>query len=140
MALTTHDPAQDASERQALRGRVKRLHEWLNRGDWEKCFSLVDPELRKGSRIELPAYTGSLRAFKEVYGAINPWYIRISLHLDASSSKRDPRPFAYVYVVWQDEAHGFHMFRERWVKQSGRWFTRVVGLVPNRQEPIGNQG
>ena len=54
-----------------------------------------------------------------------------SLHGDARTVGSDRRPFAYVYVVWQDEAHGFHMFRERWVKDRGWWFTRVVGLVPN---------
>jgi len=25
------------------------------------------------------------------------------------------------------------MFKERWVKDSGHWYTRVAGLVPNRQ-------
>lgn len=88
------------------------------------------------SKVDSAAYSGSLRKFKEAYGSINPWYIRISLHLDATSSKRDQRAFAYVYIVWQDEAHGFHMFRERWVKHFGRWYTRVVGLVPIRKESI----
>jgi hypothetical protein len=27
-----------------------------------------------------------------------------------------------------------NMFRERWIQDNGQWFTRVVGLVPNRQE------
>jgi hypothetical protein len=75
-----------------------------------------------------------MQAFKNTYGSVNLWFTRLSLHLDASSNQRDKRPFAYVYLVWQDDAHGFHMFRERWIKDSGRWFTRVVGLVPNRQE------
>jgi hypothetical protein len=61
--------------------------------------------------------------------------IRISLHLHQQSNKHDDRPFAYVYVVWQDDAKEFRMFRERWVKHLGRWFTRVVGLLPSRQEP-----
>jgi hypothetical protein len=108
--------------------------DWFNHGRWENCFSLIDPRLRVASRVQLLVYSKQLRAFKEVYGTIKPWHIRISLHLDASSNKHDARPFAYVYVIWQDQAHGFHLFRERWVKSSGRWFTRVVGLVPNRQE------
>jgi hypothetical protein len=126
----------EASEREALRRRVKQMYEWFNRGLWDKCFSLIDPMLREQSKTELPVYVERLRAFREVYGSITPWHIRISLHLDASANKRDGRPFAYVYVTWQDDAHGFHMFRERWVKHSERWFTRVVGLVPNQQEPV----
>jgi hypothetical protein len=110
------------------------MYEWFNQESWEKCFSLIDPHLSGASKVQLPAYAQSLQAFKQVYGAIRPWHIRISLHLDGASNKHDARPFAYVYVVWQDEAHGFHMFRERWVKESGRWYTRVAGLVPNRQE------
>jgi len=67
-----------------------------------------------------------------VYGSVHPWETRLSLHLDAGPTQQDKRPFAYVYVVWQDDCHGFHMFRERWIKEKGEWFTRVVGLVPNR--------
>jgi hypothetical protein len=75
-----------------------------------------------------------------VYGGVRLWESpRLSLHLDASANTREQRPFAYVYVFWKDDAHGIHLFRERWVKENGRWFTRVVGLVPNRQE-AGSEG
>jgi len=112
------------------------MYERFNQGAWDKCFALIDPKLRDQARVERQAYTDSLRRFQEVYGKIEPWYIRISLHVDASSNKHDARPCAYVYVVWQDQAHAFHMFRERWVQDSGRWFTRVAGLVPNEQESV----
>jgi hypothetical protein len=109
------------------------MYDWFERGQWEKCFFLIDPRLREQSRVELPVYSERMRAFKQVYGRIHPWLIRISLHPDASSSRRDTRSFAYVYVIWQDKMRGFHMFQERWVKDSNRWFTRVAGLVPNRE-------
>ena len=80
------------------------------------CF----PFTQRGSKL-----------FKDAHGSVNPWHIRISLHVDASLNKHDKRPFAHVYVVWQDKSHDFHMFRERWIKDSGRWYSRVVGLVPN---------
>jgi hypothetical protein len=115
------------------------MYDWFNRGLWDKCFSLIDPRLREEGKVQLPHYSAGLEAFKEVYGTIKPWHVQLSLHLDASSNKQDQRPFAYVYVVWQDEVHGFHMFRERWVKHGGRWFTRVVGLIPNRREPVRAQ-
>jgi len=121
-----------SSERPALHKRVNRMYEFFNKEAWTKCFSLLDPRLRKQKRVEKQRYVESLRLFRKVYGELQPWYIRISLHLDGSASRHDPRPFAYVYVVWQDQKHDFHMFRERWVRDSGRWFSRVAGLVPNQ--------
>ena len=109
------------------------MYDWFNQGLWEKCFGLVDPLLQNSSKVERSAYAKQLHAFKEAYGSINPWHIRISMHLDASANKHDPRSFAYVYVVWQDASHDFHMFKERWIRNSGRWFTRVAGLVANRR-------
>jgi hypothetical protein len=110
------------------------MYEWFNQELWEKCFSLIDPQLVERSGVHLPVYCETLQTFKKTYGRVRPWHIRINLHLDASSNKHDKRPFAYVYVVWQDDSHGFHMFRERWIKHDGKWFTRVVGLVVNQQE------
>jgi hypothetical protein len=107
------------------------MYESFNQEAWAKCYSLVDPRLRDGGRVEEQTYADSLKRFKEVYGKVEPWYVRLSLHSEGAPKQRDDRPFAYVYIVWQDQTHGFHMFRERWVQDSGRWYTRVVGLVPN---------
>jgi hypothetical protein len=104
----------------------------FNQEQWAKCFSLVDPRLRQNGRVIHDGYVATLRQFKAAYGEVKPWHIRINLHLKEPANKRDRRPFAYVYVVWQDKLNAFHMFRERWVKHGGRWFTRVAGLVPNR--------
>ena len=109
------------------------MYDWFEKGSWEKCFSLVDPKLREHSKVKLSGYAEQMRVFKEAYGRIHPWLIRISLHPDMSSSQHDKRSCAYVYVIWQDAAKKFHMFQERWVEDSGRWFTRVAGLVPNRE-------
>lgn len=134
MKRAAHRVRRESSERQALRGRVRQWQVWFNQGRWEKCFALVDPNLTGSAKVRLPEYAERLQAFQQAYGSIRPWHIRISLHLEATGPPRDRRPFAYVYVVWQDATHEFHMFRERWVKDGGRWFTRVVGLVPNRAE------
>jgi hypothetical protein len=139
MSRATRSAPKEAAERAALRRRVNRLYECFNQGAWDKCFSLIDPEIREAGKVELPIYQEQLEAFRAAYGKIRPWYVRISLHLGAAAGKRPQRPFAYVYVVWQDEAHGFHMFKERWVKDSGRWFTRVAGLVLNWQG-VANSG
>lgn len=123
-----------ASERKILWRRIRRMYDWFNRGLPERCFTLLDPNLVDQGKVERESYCAGLLAFQEAYGSIRPFHIRISLHLDASTNKHDPRPFAYVYVTWQDDAHAFHMFRERWVKHAGKWYTRVAGLVTNKQE------
>ena len=133
MIRTKRMTRSEASQREALRRRVKQMYDCFNRELWVKCMSLVDPRLKDQSAVKPSVYAKQLEGFKKVYGSIRPWHIRVSLHLGTSSNKNDPRPFAYVYVVWQDASHGFHMFKERWIKDSGRWYTRVAGLVANRQ-------
>jgi hypothetical protein len=128
------------SERDALRRRVRQFYVSFNDEDWESCYSLIDPKLAEEGKVKLDAYAELMRAFKNAYGSVKLWHTRLSLHLDAVAKQSDKRPFAYVYLIWQDNSHGFHMFRERWIKDNGRWFTRVVGLVPNRQEAAGNRG
>src|SRR5262249_9506280 len=124
----------DAAEREALRRRVKAFYLRFNKGDWDDCYSLIDPQLTQKRKVNLEAYAELMRSFKAAYGCVKLWLTRLSLHLDAAPNQRDKRPFAFVYVIWQDDAHGFHMFRERWIKDKGQWFTRVVGLVPNKQD------
>jgi hypothetical protein len=113
---------------------VKQFYRRFNKADWDACYALIDPQLTQTGKVKRDIYAELMQAFKEVYGSVNLWHTRLSLHLKATPQQRDRRPFAYVYVIWQDDAHGFHMFRERWIKDHGRWFTRIVGLVPNRQE------
>jgi hypothetical protein len=127
------DPTMPGAERTSLRRRIKSLYQRLNRGDLDRCYLHVDPRLRVDERISFTAYASSLEAFRSHYGLIDIWHIRINLYLDVVSNKYDDRPFAYVYIFWQDERKGFHVFRERWVKEAGRWYTRVVGLVTHQK-------
>jgi hypothetical protein len=107
-------------------------------GAWDDCFALIDPELRQQGKVNLGIYADLMKSFKEAYGSINTRWTDLSVHLEASPKQKDKRPFGYVYVLWQDDAHEFHLFRERWVQDDGRWFTRVVGLVPNRR-PVNSR-
>jgi hypothetical protein len=120
------------SDRAALRRRVVAMIRGLNSADWERCYETIDPKLRDKGTPEAKRCAQQLRAFRDIYGEIVPWHTRINLHLDASTNKHDARPFAYVYIVWQDAAKEFHIFRERWVKDKDQWYTRVVGLVPGK--------
>jgi hypothetical protein len=121
------------ADRTAIRRRIKQLYEHFNRDQWHQCFEMIDPKLRQGGRVDPASHAESLEEFKKCHGAVRIWYTRISLHMDGHENKRDDRPFSYVYIVWRDVRSVFHMFRERWVKDGGRWYTRVVGLVPNRE-------
>jgi hypothetical protein len=136
MIKSRKKPVPIDSERTTLRRRIDRFYGAFNDSDWEKCFALVDPRLRQGAKVIEQTYVDGLRTFQSAYGTIRRWHTRINLHLDASKNKHDDRPFAFVYVVWQDDANAFHMFRERWVKDGGKWFTRVAGLVVNRQNAM----
>jgi hypothetical protein len=120
------------SERTSIRRRVKQFYRAFNQEKWSQCFALIDPKLSENDKISVTSYIASLREFKEFYGAVRIWYMRTSMHIDIRGNKRDARPFAFVYIVWQDRDNEFHMFRERWVQDGGRWFTRVVGLVVDR--------
>lgn len=134
MKQTTQSMPRDIALRQSLRQRVKQFYCRFNKGAWQDCYALIDPELTGQGKVSLDTYSKLMQSFKNVYGTVKPWQTRLSLHLAAAPKQHDKRPFAYVYLIWQDEAHGFHMFRERWIHDRGQWFTRVVGLVPNRQE------
>jgi hypothetical protein len=134
MKRAVHSTKGAAAERKALWGRVKRFYVRFNKADWDGCYALIDPQLTQPGKVQRDTYSELMQAFKDVYGSVKLRWTRLSLHLDAARKQRDKRPFAYVYVIWQDDAHGFHLFRERWVKDHGQWFTRVAGLVPNRQE------
>ena len=135
---TVQTKKRDTTERQSLRRRVQQFYRRFNKGAWEDCSALIDPELTGRGKVKFGACSDLMQAFKEVYGSVKPRWTDLSLHLDASPKQRDKRPFAYVYILWQDEAYGFHMFRERWIQHHGQWYTRVVGLVPNRQELISD--
>ena len=115
----------------ALRRRVMSWYDRFNGHRWADCYALIDPRLTSSGRVNEETYIRSLRNFQSCYGAVHSWHVRISLHMTGSRPSNDSRPFAYVYTVWQDERHEFHMFRERWVLDSGKWYTRVTGLVVN---------
>jgi hypothetical protein len=117
-------------DRAALRRRVLARIRALNAGDTDVAFEMIDPKLRAKGTPQSATHAEKLLAFRAVYGEIEPWHVRINFYPDGTTNKHDPRPFAYVYLVWKDAAKEFHLFRDRWVKDGGQWFTRVVGLVP----------
>ena|SRR5438874_1812977 len=134
MKRAVHSTEREAAEREALRRRVKQFYRRFNKADWDDCYARIDPLLTQQDKVKRDAYAALMQAFKDAYGSVKLRWTRLSLHLKAAPKQSDRRPFAYAYLVWQDDAHGYHMFRERWVKNNGEWFTGVVGLVPHKQE------
>jgi hypothetical protein len=128
MIRARHRPPSKEDLRAALRRRIRLLYEALNQRDWPRCFKMLDPKLRETERVNASDYAKSLAEFQQSYGHVEIRHIEISLYLDARG-KNDSRPFAYTYVLWKDARGGVHLFRERWVLDERRWFTRVVGLV-----------
>ncbi|MBL8794728.1 MAG: hypothetical protein JNM56_12545 [Planctomycetia bacterium] len=120
-------------ERTALRRRIRDFYRRFNREDWSGCFARLDPRLRQAGKVEESQYRDSLATFRQAYGEVEIWHTRVNLYLDAKNNKHDARPFAYVYVFWQDAHQAFHVFRERWVLDDGKWYTRVIGLVVHQQ-------
>ena len=120
---------QHSQQRAALRGRVKRFYKHFNQRSWGKCYACLDPRLQQPDKVNPSRYAESLARFSDAYGAVEIWHADLSLHLDVTKNKQDPRPFAFVYVFWKDKRHAFHVFRERWVQEAGDWYTRVAGLV-----------
>lgn len=133
-------PDTDTTESAALRRCVKQFYDWFNSEDWDKCYAAVDSRLTATAKCERTPYVNSLKAFKRHFGSVTPTRIEPSVHMDASTNKHDDRPFAYVQVEWRDSRNEEHSFRERWVKDAGRWSTRVAGLVVNAQPPQSNNG
>ncbi len=127
----------ETAQRTALKRRLKAFYAALNEKDWDRCLTLVDPRLRAAGRIDSAKYAASLVRFREHYGPVRPEFIKLTLYLDAAANKHDPRPFAYVVVLWQDKHHEYHLFRERWVREGKTWYTRVAGLVTHTAERVG---
>src|SRR5262249_40212668 len=129
----------EKAQRISLRKRVRLFYRHFAGKAWAKCFATIDPKLREASKVSAGTYAESLSQFADSYGPIDIWHIDIHLHLDAAKNKQDPRPFAYVYLFWQDSRYQFHVFRERWVHDSGKWYTRVVGLVTREKNGESRQ-
>ena len=99
MKPSVHPAQRSNSGREALRKRVKQFYLRFNEEKWDECYSLIDHQLIFQKKVELASYSERMRAFKNVYRSAKPWFIRLSLHLDAAATQRDKHPFASVYVI-----------------------------------------
>lgn len=118
----------------SLTARVVFFYKFFNHEDWSRCFEYIDPALRTKGKFGLGDYCRTMHDFFGAYGPIEEVKIlKLSVY-PGTDAKDDQRDFAYVVISWKDKLNRFHHFKERWIKDQGKWFTRVVGLVPGRME------
>jgi hypothetical protein len=120
-------------DKASLTQRVRYLYKFVNDRDWAKCRAYLDPRLR--DRVAAEQYGREMDAFFAAHGPIRQITVVSANLYPAGSARADDREFAYVVLSWKDRDHALHHFRERWVKDDGQWYTRVVGLVP--RPPVG---
>jgi hypothetical protein len=116
----------------ALRRRIKRFYDHFNRGEFDKCYLMVDPVLREvPTSITEFQYTTNLERFHQESGEIVVRDIApVQLHLDEPNRLYNNRDFALACLTCEDEKGRQHTFKERWVRDSrGRWYTRNTGFV-----------
>jgi hypothetical protein len=132
--MATEQLANNPHDTRSLAARVVNFYRFFNKQDWLRCYEYIDPSLRAKGSVGPDSYSDTLHAFFRAYGPIRDLKI-VSLRVHSGSQARnDPRDFAYVVISWKDRFNGFHHFRERWIKDRDKWFTRVVGLVPHSTE------
>jgi hypothetical protein len=115
-------------DKASLIQRVRYFYKYFNERDWAKCRRYVDPKLQV--KVAAGDYGRTMDAFFSAHGPLRQLTV-VSMNLyPAGSARTDDREFAYVVLSWKARGNALHHFRERWIKDGGRWFTRVVGLVP----------
>jgi hypothetical protein len=119
----------------SLAGRIVHFYRFFNRRDWGRCFDYIDPKLRDDGKVDPADYAETMDRFFAAHGPIRQIRIVNTTIYPGASSRSDGRDFAYMAVSWKDRANGLHHFRERWIKDQGRWYTRVLGLVPRPSSP-----
>ena len=92
----------------------------------------VDPKIKERG-LDEAVYVTQLARFHSNYCPIKIRPLTYKLH-PGLTSKEDKRSFAYVTISWQDKRGGLHHFREKWVKDTAAWCTRVAGLVTPERE------
>jgi hypothetical protein len=114
----------------SLAGRVVHFYRSFNNQDWPRCYGYIDPRLTTAARVGPDEYAQSMQAFFEAYGPIQEVNILKLTIYPGGQARDDTRDFAYAVISWKDKMNEYHHFRERWIKDRGKWFTRVIGLVP----------
>ncbi len=124
-------PSAQSAPLVSLRRAIRGFYDNFQKEKWELCHHRIDPKLLAAGKVDFDGYRDSLTTFKQRYGGVTILLIDIG---EIHTGKHDQRPFAYASVIWRDRLEDFHVFRERWIFDNGRWYTRVVGLVADSEQ------
>jgi hypothetical protein len=116
----------------ALRRRIKQFYDRLNRHEFEKCWEMLDPQIRADSQaITVYQYIACLERFLAWCEAVTIRTIEpVRLNINEPNRLYNDRDFAIVQMLWEDHRGQEHVFKERWVRdRRGWWYTRSTGLV-----------
>ncbi len=128
----------EARRTDAMNRRVRQFFDPLNQGDFERCYRMVDPDLRVGpDAVTLRDFEESWRQFHHYFGRVRVRDVDVMLRLGEPKAVYHGRDFATGKTTWEDEWGGQHVFDERWVREGRSWFTRGVGVVsPTRKRVV----
>lgn len=118
------------ADQKELLDRIEGFYQSFNAQEWQSCFAFVDPRLKDESGISRDNYQSSLSSFFSEFGPIDDIHVAdMKLYSKVPGSLYGDREFAHGLVEWRDREQKRHEFQERWVKDQGCWYTRMVGLV-----------
>jgi len=115
-----------------LRRRVKQFYDRLNRGEFDKCYNAIDPDIRTTpTAITLGQYLASAERFMAWCGQVRIRDLQVTdFRIGETTVQYHDRGFALLKLVWEDDHGGQHTFKERWVRdRRGWWYTRCTGFV-----------
>ena len=115
----------------AVLRRVREFYAHLNVRRFERCYAFLDPRLlAKPNTVTRFQYETALGEFLDAVGAVAVRSVAVTgLHLGEPSKLYEGRDFALGTTSWEDAGGTPHQFAERWVCDSGEWYTRSTGLL-----------
>jgi hypothetical protein len=114
----------------SIERRIKQFYGFLNSGEVERCYQMIDPRVRaESTSVTLLQYANSLRVFRETTGRLELAEIHVQLHVGEPSRLYEGRDFAVGTTVYEDQHGQRHTFQERWVREGRIWYTRSTGFV-----------
>src|SRR5258708_2365886 len=95
----------------SLKRRIEQYYDLLNRGQFERCYGMIDPQVREDSTaVTMLQYSNSLRRFRDHFGCVEALEIAVSVHHNEPSKLYGDRDFALGRTTWLDRSGEEHVF------------------------------
>jgi hypothetical protein len=114
----------------SIERRIKQFYGFLNSGEVERCYQMIDPRVRaESTSVTLLQYANSLNAFRKSKGKLRWVEVNVQLHEGEPNQLYQGRDFAIGAAIYDDRHGQRHTFRERWVREGRTWYTRSTGFI-----------